>query len=162
MAVRGSEVASGATAGRCATPTCLAKLDGMAVNTPPNSSVATGVDGESKQYSLSAILGIWAAVTVPMGLLAFLAAPALIAQSTLKAGLVFWMLMVVGMVWQFAVSVTVLRIELGTLRWAAVKERIWQPTPQPEDRRAAAQAVVVVDCGDRRQRPHRRRRCGPR
>lgn len=79
---------------------------------------------EGDQYSLAVILGIWASVTVPMALLAFVAAPALIAQTSIKPGLVFWMLMVVGMIWQFVVSVAVLRIELGTLRWSAVRARI--------------------------------------
>ena len=100
------------------------------LGTPPPARPGTRPAGETRQYSLLTILGIWAAVTVPMGLLAFVAAPALIAQSTLKAGLVFWMLMVVGMVWQFIVSVAVLRIELGTLRWSAVKERLWLNRPR--------------------------------
>ena len=94
--------------------------------TPPSARRATDL---TKQYSLLTILVIWGSVTVPMGLLAFVAAPALIAQSTLKAGLVYWMLMVVGMVWQFIVSVAVLRIELGTLRWSAVKARLWLNRP---------------------------------
>ena len=94
--------------------------------TPPSARRATDL---TKQYSLLTILVIWGSVTVPMGLLAFVAAPALIAQSTLKAGLVYWVLMVVGMVWQFIVSVAVLRIELGTLRWSAVKARLWLNRP---------------------------------
>ena len=94
--------------------------------TPPSARRATDL---TKQYSLLTILVIWGSVTVPMGLLAFVAAPALIAQSTLKAGLVFWMLMVAGLVWQFIVSVAVLRIELGTLRWSDVKARLWLNRP---------------------------------
>jgi membrane protease YdiL (CAAX protease family) len=65
-----------------------------------------------------------------MALLAFVAAPALIAQSSIKAGLVFWMLMVAGMIWQFVVSVVVLRVELGTLRWSVVRDRIWLNRPR--------------------------------
>ena len=40
------------------------------------------------------------------------------------------MLVVVGMCWQFVVSVAVLRHELGGLRWPAVKERIWLDRPR--------------------------------
>ncbi len=105
------------------------KLDVMTQTTSGTPLPSARLDAASPQYSLLTILGIWAIVTVPMGLLAFVAAPALIAQTTLAAGLVFWMLMVVGMVWQFIVSVAVLRIELGTLKWAAVKERIWLNRP---------------------------------
>ncbi len=78
----------------------------------------------AEQYSLAKILGIWASVTAPMAALAFLAAPALIARTDLHPGLVYWMLMVVGMMWQFVVSLIVLRHELGSLNWPGVKERI--------------------------------------
>ena len=101
----------------------------MTVTTPLTPASARRATDLTKQYSLLTILVIWGSVTVPMGLLAFVAAPALIAQSTLKAGLVYWVLMVVGMVWQFIVSVAVLRIELGTLRWSAVKARLWLNRP---------------------------------
>jgi membrane protease YdiL (CAAX protease family) len=77
-----------------------------------------------EQYSLTKILAIWASVTAPMGLLAFVVAPAVIPHTSLHPGLVHWSLMVVGMAWQFVVSLAVLRHELGGLRWAAVKERI--------------------------------------
>lgn len=85
--------------------------------------------GESAQYSLPTILAVWASVTVPMGLLAFVAAPALIARSAINPGLVYWMLMVVGMVWQFVVSLIVLRLELKTLRWEVLKDRLWVTRP---------------------------------
>jgi membrane protease YdiL (CAAX protease family) len=78
----------------------------------------------SKQYSLTKILAIWASVTAPMALLAFVVGPAIIPRTSLHPGLVHWMLMVVGMMWQFVVSVAVLRHELGGLHWADVKKRI--------------------------------------
>ena len=65
-----------------------------------------------------------------MGLLAFVAAPTLIARSTMTPGLVYWMLLVVGMVWQFVVSLTVLRLELKTLRWEVLKDRLWVTRPR--------------------------------
>jgi uncharacterized protein len=78
----------------------------------------------SKQYSLTKILAIWASVTAPMALLAFVVGPAIIPRTSLHPGLVHWMLMVVGMMWQFVVSVAVLRHELGGLHWPDVKKRI--------------------------------------
>lgn len=98
-----------------------------APRTPPD---AARPAGESAQYSLPAILAIWASVTVPMGLLAFAAAPVLIAQSTMNPGLIYWMLMVAGMIWQFIVSLTVLRLELKTLRWEVLKTRLWVNRPR--------------------------------
>jgi hypothetical protein len=52
--------------------------------------------------------------------LAFVVAPAIIPRTSLHRGLVHWMLMVVGMMWQFVVSLAVLRHELGGLHWSAV------------------------------------------
>ena len=95
------------------------------------SSVAVAYPvGESAQYSLATIVAVWASVTVPMGLLAFVAAPALIARSAFNPGLVYWMLMVVGMVWQFVVSLIVLRLELKTLRWEVLEDRLWVNRPR--------------------------------
>ena len=84
----------------------------------------------SKQYSLTKILAIWAAVTAPMGLLAWVVAPAIIPHTSLHPGLVHWMLMVVGMMWLFVVSLAVLRHELGGLHWPTLKKRIWLNVPR--------------------------------
>src|SRR5215212_3447204 len=88
------------------------------------------VAGSSKQYSLKKILAIWASVTAPMALLAWVVAPAIIPHTSLHPGLVHWIFMVVGMMWQFVVSLAILRHELGGLRWAAVRERIWLNPPR--------------------------------
>jgi hypothetical protein len=56
--------------------------------------------------------------------LAFVVAPAIIPRTSLHRGLVHWMLMVVGMMWQFVVSLAVLRRELGGLHWPTLKKRI--------------------------------------
>jgi membrane protease YdiL (CAAX protease family) len=85
---------------------------------------------DTKQYSLTKILAIWASVTVPMGLLAWVVAPAIIPHTSLHPGLVHWMLMVVGMMWQFVVSLAVLRHELGGLHWPTLKKRIWLNLPR--------------------------------
>jgi membrane protease YdiL (CAAX protease family) len=84
----------------------------------------------SKQYSLTKIILIWASVTAPMGVLAFVVAPAIIPRTSLHPGLVHWMCMVVGMMWQFVVSLAVLRHELGGLHWPRLKERIWLNLPR--------------------------------
>jgi membrane protease YdiL (CAAX protease family) len=76
------------------------------------------------------ILAIWASVTVPMALLAWVVGPAIIPHTSLHPGLVHWMLMVVGMMWQFVVSLAVLRHELGGLHWPTLKKRIWLNLPR--------------------------------
>lgn len=92
-------------------------------NTQPLAARVEAAD-ESRQYSLTKILAIWASATVPMAVLAWVVGPAIIPHLPLHPGLVHWMLMVVGMMWQFVVSLAILRHELGGLRWAAVKARI--------------------------------------
>ena len=86
-------------------------------------AVATDAAGE-RQYSLFKILAIWASVTLPMAVLAFVVAPAVTPHTSIHPGLVHWIFIVAGMAWQFVVSLLVLRNELGGLRWQAVKERI--------------------------------------
>lgn len=100
--------------------------------TQPHSSVTTDepaitTGAPLAQYSLPAILGIWAAATIPMGVLAFVVAPAVMSRTTLHPGLVYWICMVVGMTWLFVLSLLLLRQELGGLRWEQVRARIrWQ------------------------------------
>jgi uncharacterized protein len=84
----------------------------------------------SKQYSLTKILAIWASVTAPMAALAFVVAPAIMARTSLHPGLVYWLVVVVGLMWQFVVSLAVLRHELGGLRWPSIKKRIWLNLPR--------------------------------
>jgi membrane protease YdiL (CAAX protease family) len=83
-----------------------------------------------EQYTILQILGIVALVTVPMGLLAWVVAPAMIPYSPLHPGITYWLLMIVGMAWQFIVSLVILYRELGTLRWSAIRQRTRLQTPR--------------------------------
>jgi len=56
------------------------------------------------QYNLWQILGIWALVALPMLLLAWVVAPAIIPYSPLQPVITYWLLMIAGMVWEFVVS----------------------------------------------------------
>lgn len=84
---------------------------------------------EKEQYTLWQILGIWAVAALPMALLAWVVAPAVIPQIPLHPGITYWLLMIAGMAWQFIVSLTIMYRELGTLRWSAIKHRTWLQTP---------------------------------
>jgi membrane protease YdiL (CAAX protease family) len=85
---------------------------------------------QSEQYSLAKILGIWAGVALPMGLLAWVIAPALIPRLPLHSGITYWLLIIVGMFWQFVVALVILRRELGTLRWKVLRKRLWLNLPR--------------------------------
>ena len=62
------------------------------------------------QYTLWQILGIWALVALPMALLAWVVAPAVIPHVPLHPGIMYR--------------------ELGTLRWSAIRQRTWLQTPR--------------------------------
>jgi len=85
---------------------------------------------QSGQYTLGQILGIWALVALPMALLTWVVAPAVIPYSPLHPGITFWLLIIAGMAWQFIVSLVIVYRELGTLRWSAIRQRTWLQTPR--------------------------------
>jgi hypothetical protein len=85
---------------------------------------------ETDQYTLGQIIGIWALISLPMALLAWVVAPALVPISPLHPGITYWLLMIAGMGWQFVMSLIILYRELGTLRWSVVHERIWLGMPR--------------------------------
>lgn len=92
-----------------------------------NQSVEQQVTQE--QYSRTKILILWALVTVPMGVFRFLLMPYLVNRVDLHPGILYWWLMIVGMMWQFVLSVIILRKELGKLTFLKLKERLWLNHP---------------------------------
>jgi uncharacterized protein len=82
-----------------------------------------------RQYSLQQILIIQGAAMLPMGLARFVLMPLLMPVLPLHAGILFWILMILGMGWLFVLSLIILRIELGPLTWRAVKTRLWLNHP---------------------------------
>jgi len=75
------------------------------------------------------ILAIWLAATAPMGILAWIVAPRLMAPGDPLPGLVLWRLMVAGMTWQLVLSLVVLRLEGVPFRAAPLARRLWLLTP---------------------------------
>lgn len=82
-----------------------------------------------KQYTLLKIIFIWALVTAPMGLARFWILPQFKDQVTIHPGLFYWWLMILGMVWQFVLSVIILKFELKTINWSTLKTRLWLNHP---------------------------------
>jgi len=81
------------------------------------------------QYSLAKILGLWFIAALPMGILAYLITPVVASQFDLELGLARWFMIIVGQFWLFAIVMIVLNRELGTLRWAVIRKRMWYQTP---------------------------------
>ena len=84
---------------------------------------------QTGQYTLWQILGIWALVALPMTLLAWVVTPAIIPHIPLDPAFTFWLMIIAGMAWQFVVALVILYRELGTLRWSAIRQRLWLQTP---------------------------------
>ncbi len=85
-----------------------------------------------KQYSAVTVFILWMMVTLPMGLIRFVLMPRIAAVKE-NPGIIYWVLMVAGMVWQFVLSMIILRLELGPLSWEKIKERIWLNPPRRKD-----------------------------
>lgn len=91
-----------------------------------------------RQYSRGAVLGVWAAAAVPMGVLAWIVAPAV--AGTGAADRRFFVTLVAaltaGLVWQFVLVVALVAREQCSLRWAVVREALWLTAPSdPAGRR---------------------------
>ena len=85
------------------------------------------------QYSLAKILGLWAAAAVPMGVLGWIVAPALapdVSVDPIGAALTRVGVLTVGLIWQFVLSMIIVRREEGDLRLATIRRRLWLQKPR--------------------------------
>lgn len=87
------------------------------------------VESNNSQYSLLKIMTIWGVGSLPMPVLVFVIAPMLASGSDIHPGLMIWYMGIVGMAWQFLVSVFLLWRELDEFTWSAIKTRIWLNKP---------------------------------
>ena len=83
-----------------------------------NNSTSTQLND---QYSLAKILGIWAVVALPMLLITYVVTPFLIPRVNLLPSFLFWFLTILGMGWQFVVSMWIVYREEGDIRWASIR-----------------------------------------
>jgi uncharacterized protein len=87
----------------------------------------------SEQYSLAKILGIWALAAAPMGILGWIAFPLLapdFESDPFGSGVTRVVLLTLGLVWLFVLSMIIVRREEGDLRWATVKRRLRLNAPR--------------------------------
>src|SRR4051812_6503259 len=87
---------------------------------------------ELPQYSLGQILGIWAAAALPMGALAWIVAPWLRDQLGGRDPFIEALLIcfAVGLLWELALVLILLRRELGGLAWPRVRDALWLGAPR--------------------------------
>ena len=90
-------------------------------------------DRRGAQYSLATILGIWALAALPMGLLGWIVFPLLApapASDQLRSGVTREVLLTLGLIWLFILSLIIVRHEEGDLRWATIKHRLRLTAPR--------------------------------
>jgi membrane protease YdiL (CAAX protease family) len=84
------------------------------------------------QLPLGGILAVWAAATVPMGVLAWVVAPMVADRMSGPGALprALILALTAGLVWQFVLVLLLVRREQGTLRWPVVREALWLRSPR--------------------------------
>lgn len=108
---------------------------------------ATGVKGQIPQYSAVQILAVWAGAAVPMGLLAWVAAPGLaeLLEGPAPFAQALFITMTVGLVWQFLLVVALVRREQGRLRWNLLRQALWLQSPRsPRGGRVGGRLWLVL------------------
>lgn len=94
---------------------------------------ADGAAEMGGQYSLARILVIWALAAIPMAILSWIAFPVLspdFESDPFGASLTRFILLALGLIWLFVLSMIIVRKEEGDLRWATVKRRLRLNTPR--------------------------------
>ena len=95
-------------------------------------SVPGGI-GRREQYSLATILGIWALAAAPMGIVSWIVFPLLapdFESDPLEFGVTRIVLLTLGLVWLFVLSMIIVYREEGDLRLATLKRRLRLNTPR--------------------------------
>src|SRR5829696_5629396 len=98
-----------------------------------NIAQADAAAGTGKQYSLTKILGVWALAAIPMGILSWVVFPAVspdVGSDPLGAGVTRIVLLTIGLIWLFVLSMIIVRREEGDLSWATIKRRLRLNTPR--------------------------------
>jgi uncharacterized protein len=102
-----------------------------------------------RQYSLQQIILLWLLVTIPMGVSRFWIMPQFKHDIPMHPGIFFWLLIILGMVWQFVLSMIVLKTELKVLNWSTLKARLWlnhpiDPKTHKVDKRAYWLTIPLI------------------
>ena len=99
------------------------------------------------QYSRGAILAIWLAAALPMGVLSWVVAPRLADSMTGTHPLVQALLLCLtaGLIWQFVLVVGLVGVEQRSLRWTTVRDALWLRAPKsPRSGRVGGKVWWIV------------------
>ena len=85
--------------------------------------ISTTISPLDNQYSLKKILTIWALSAIPMAVLAFVVTPIFIPIIDLSPLIIYWIAIIVGLIWQFVLSVIILKNEGHGINWYTIQKR---------------------------------------
>jgi membrane protease YdiL (CAAX protease family) len=81
------------------------------------------------QYSLAKILIFWGLSAIPMGVLAFVITPEVVGITHWPTIIVYWLAVITGLIWQFILSLIILRREGNELTWKTMATRLRYQKP---------------------------------
>ncbi len=98
------------------------------------------------QYSRPAILAIWAAAALPMGVLAWIVVPAVAnGHSSTSLARALLVCLTAGLAWQFVLVGALVGYEQRSLRWSRLREALWlRPPLSPRTGRLGGRAWAAV------------------
>ena len=102
-----------------------------------------------KQYSLAKIVAVWAAAVLPMGVLAWIVAPALEDRfggaGNVPMAKTLLLVLTGGMIWQFVLVFGLVWFEQRSLRWSTVREALWLRSPRsPKSGRIGGKLWLIL------------------
>ncbi|GEM_PF-141382 len=107
----------------------VSKADSAQGNAPAVIIPASAAATQDRQYTLAHIAGVWALASLPTALLAWVVAPALIRLVNQPPALIFWLLLILGMLSQTALGLWLVYREEGNLRWSTIRRATWLKVP---------------------------------
>lgn len=97
------------------------------------------------QYTRRRVLAVWAAAAIPMGVLAWVVAPAIAGDGPTSFPQALIVCLTVGLVWQFALVAGLVAYEQRTLRWSRVRRALWLQRPEsPRTGRVGGRTWFVI------------------
>lgn len=84
-----------------------------------------------RQFSRSGVAAVWAAAAVPMGLLAWVVAPAVAGAgaSPRRFAITLIAALTAGLIWQFVLVMLIVGREQHSLRWTVLRRALWLERP---------------------------------
>jgi uncharacterized protein len=123
------------------------KVPAGPVRAGPAGPVRAGVP--VRQFSRAGVAAVWAAAAVPMGLLAWVAAPALAGAgaSPRRFAISLIFALTAGLIWQFVLVMLIVWREQRSLRWAVLRRALWlEPPAGTGGRRGGRLWLWLIPC----------------